>query len=127
MEGPQFSTRAESHLHRSWGAGLINMTALPEAKLAREAEVCYATLACVTDYVCWQENGESVTADMILTNLLQSVNKAKSILKAAVGNISDTRDCSCPQSLKDAIATAPESVPAEIKSRLSLLLGKYLA
>jgi 5'-methylthioadenosine phosphorylase len=102
------------------------MTALPEAKLAREAEVCYATLACVTDYDCWQESGESVTADMILTNLLRSLDKAKSILITAVSNIPDTRDCSCPQALKNAIATAPESVPAEIKGRLSLLLRKYL-
>jgi 5'-methylthioadenosine phosphorylase len=126
MEGPQFSTRAESNLHRAWGADLINMTALPEAKLAREAEICYAILACVTDYDCWQESCEPVTAEMILGNLLRSVDNAKRILGTAIPGIPRSRDCLCSQSLKDAITTAPESVPAELKSRLSLLVGKYL-
>ncbi|MBI2857172.1 MAG: S-methyl-5'-thioadenosine phosphorylase [Chloroflexi bacterium] len=126
MEGPQFSTRAESALHRSWGIALIGMTALPEAKLAREAEICYASIACVTDYDCWREACEPVTTEMILENLHQNVENAKRIVKIAVAHMPEQRDCDCASSLKTAIATSPDRVPEELKARLSLLIGKYL-
>lgn len=126
IEGPQFSTKAESHLHRSWGASIIGMTALPEAKLAREAEICYATLACVTDYDCWHESQESVSTDMILANLKRGVDTAKRIIKIAVSHIPPRRDCGCASALKDAIATAPEYIPAQKKEELALLIGKYV-
>lgn len=126
MEGPQFSTRAESQLYRSWGADIIGMTALPEAKLAREAEICYATLAFVTDYDCWYPGYESVTTEMILTNLRKGVDIAKEILKLAIPLIPRERDCACATALKDAIVTAPKYVPEKIKADLALLIGKYL-
>jgi len=126
IEGPQFSTRAESFLYRSWGADIIGMTALPEAKLAREAEICYATLACVTDYDCWHEEFEAVTAEMILNNLRQNVERARRILKKAVKLIPDKRECECPQALRTAIVTQKELVPAGVREKLGLLIGKYL-
>lgn len=126
MEGPAFSTRAECNLHRSWGADLIGMTPLPEAKLAREAEICYATLACVTDYDCWRESCEPVTADMILAGLQRNVHNAKRIIRLAVSNLSSTAGCACSEALKCAIATDPVHVPAETKNKLRLLIGKYI-
>ncbi|MEW6034844.1 MAG: S-methyl-5'-thioadenosine phosphorylase [Chloroflexota bacterium] len=126
MEGPQFSTRAECALHRSWGAGLIGMTALPEAKLAREAEMCYASLACVTDYDCWHESCEVVSTEMILTNLQRNAENAKRIVRIALSHIPHSRECNCANALKGAIATAPEKVPAELKNRLAPLIGKYV-
>jgi len=127
MEGPLFSTKAESHLYRSWGASIIGMTALPEAKLAREAEMCYATLACVTDYDCWYEGYESVTAEMILSNLRQNVARAQRIIRKLVGLIPPKRECECATALKDAIVTPPELIPGELKRDLSLLIGKYIS
>ncbi len=126
MEGPQFSTKAESQLYRSWGAHIISMTALPEAKLAREAEICYTTLAIVTDYDCWHPSHESVTTEMILTNLEKSVDAAKKILKLTIPSIPQRRDCACATALKDAIATAPEYIPDKTKRDLDIIIGKYL-
>jgi 5'-methylthioadenosine phosphorylase len=126
MEGPQFSTKAESQLYRSWGADVVGMTALPEAKLAREAEICYATLAFVTDYDCWHPSYESVTAEMILTNLRKSVDTAKKILKLMMPRIPEERDCACASALKDAIATAKNYIPDRVKRDLNLIVGKYL-
>jgi 5'-methylthioadenosine phosphorylase len=126
MEGPQFSTRAESELYRSWGADIIFMTALPEAKLAREAEICYATIAIVTDYDCWNETVESVSTEMILANLQKSVSVAKQIVKLAVTRLPQTRDCPCAMALKNTIATAPELIPEQVKKDLKLIIEKYI-
>ena len=126
MEGPQFSTRAESNLYRSWGASVIGMTALPEAKLAREAEMCYAILACSTDYDCWHDGHESVTVDMVVRNLLQNVSTAKSVLKRLLTTLPAKRTCACGSALKNAIITAPERIPARARAELAPLIGKYL-
>ena len=126
MEGPQFSTKAESQLCRSWGADVIGMTALPEAKLAREAEICYVTLAFVTDYDCWHPSYASVTTEMILANLQKGVGTAKEILKLLLPSISQKRDCVCATALKDAIVTSSEYISAKAKQDLGLLIGKYL-
>ncbi|MBA7645011.1 S-methyl-5'-thioadenosine phosphorylase [subsurface metagenome] len=126
MEGPAFSTRAESFLYRSWGADVIGMTALPEAKLAREAEICYASIACVSDYDCWHEAHESVTVEIIVDILRKNADNAKKIIRLAVGRIPERRDCPCASALKAAIITAPEMIPAEQKEKLNLLIGKYL-
>ena len=126
MEGPQFSTKAESHLYRSWGASIISMTALPEAKLAREAEICYAVLALVTDCDCWHPSYESVTTEMILANLQKGVDTAKEILKLTIPSIPRRRDCACATALKDAIATSPEYIPEKTKEDLALLIKKYI-
>jgi len=126
MEGPAFSTRAESFLYRSWGADVIGMTALPEAKLAREAEICYASIACVSDYDCWREAHESVTVEIIVDILRKNADTAKKIIRLAVGRIPERRDCPCASALKAAIITAPEMIPAEQKEKLNLLIGKYL-
>jgi 5'-methylthioadenosine phosphorylase len=127
MEGPLFSTRAESHLYRSWGASVVGMTALPEAKLAREAEICYATVACVTDYDCWHEEHESVTIDMVISNLTQNVDIAKRIITQAVIDIPLERKCGCATALENAIITAPERIPRRMKEDLALLIGKYVS
>jgi len=126
MEGPAFSTRAESRLYRSWGADLIGMTALPEAKLAREAEICYAVIGCATDYDSWWEPGEPVTVDVIINTMLKNVDTAKNIIKLAVGRISDKRDCGCASAIATAIITSPEAIPAEQKEKLNLIIGKYI-
>ncbi len=126
MEGPQFSTKAESQLYRSWGADVIGMTALPEAKLAREAEICYATLAIVTDYDCWHPSYGSVTTEMILTNLRKGIDTIKRILKLLLPSIPQTRNCACASALKDAIATEAKYIPKEKKKELEFLIGKYL-
>ncbi len=126
MEGPAFSTRAESRLYRSWGADIIGMTALPEAKLAREAEICYAIIGCVTDYDSWWEPGQPVTVDIILDILHKNVDTAKEIIKLAVSRIPQKRDCGCATALEAAIVTAPEMIPPEQKQKLNLLIGKYI-
>jgi 5'-methylthioadenosine phosphorylase len=126
MEGPLFSTRAESNLYRSWGASVIGMTALPEAKLAREAEMCYATLACITDYDCWHPGHDSVTIEMVIQNLLRNVSTAKKVLRKVVPAIPEKRDCACATALKNAIITAPDLIPASVKRDLGLLIGKYV-
>ncbi len=126
MEGPLFSTKAESNLYRSWGASIIGMTALPEAKLAREAEICYAMLACITDYDTWHETEESVTIEMALANLMLNADKAKKIIGLVAARIPEKRECGCAQALENAIITAPEKIPVRIKEDLELLIGKYI-
>jgi 5'-methylthioadenosine phosphorylase len=126
MEGPAFSTRAESRLYRSWGADIIGMTVLPEAKLAREAEICYASIACVSDYDSWQEKGEPVTADIILDIMHKNIDTAKRIIKLAVARIPEKRNCHCATALKTAIVTDPKLIPTEQKKKLSLLISRYL-
>ncbi len=126
MEGPLFSTKAESHLYRSWGASLIGMTALPEAKLAREAEMCYATIALPTDYDCWHESEESVTVDMVVKQMIENVKKAKEIIKNVVGIISKERNCLCKDAAANAVMTAPEYISYEAYKKLELFYGKYL-
>ena len=125
MEGPAFSTRAESNLYRAWGADLIGMTALPEAKLAREAEICYATVACVTDYDVWHEAEEDVSADLILANLLRNVEVSKRLVRIAVADLPE-RNCPCPNALQSAIVTAPDRVPEQLKRDLAPIIGRYM-
>ena len=126
IEGPLFSTRAESNLYRSWGASIIGMTAVPEAKLAREAEICYATVACVTDYDCWHETHESVNIDMVISNLMRTVDAAKAIVSSISTQLPVPRNCGCATALKDAIITSKELIPHQKKEELALLIGKYL-
>jgi 5'-methylthioadenosine phosphorylase len=126
MEGPQLSTKAESQLYRSWGADVIGMTALPEAKLAREAEICYVTLAIATDYDCWHPTYESVTAKMILSNLKKGISIVQKILRLVLTSLPQTRDCACASALQYAIATNLKYVSKEKKRELEPLIGKYL-
>lgn len=125
MEGPSFSTRAESHLYRSWGADIIGMTALPEAKLAREAEICYSTLACVTDYDCWRDSGDIVTVEMVVTNLLKNTAVSQGVVRNVVSQMPEQWDCVCNSALKDAIITAKDRIPMKVKNRLSPIIGRY--
>ena len=126
IEGPQFSTRAESRIYRSWGVDVIGMTNLQEAKLAREAEICYATMALVTDYDVWHETEEDVSVEAVVRILAQNVETAKRLIRAAVPQIPEARDCSCAHALRDAIITARETIPAEVKRDLAPLVGKYV-
>ena len=125
MEGPQFSTRAESALYRSWGASVIGMTALPEAKLAREAEICYATLALVTDYDTWHETEEDVSVEIIVENLVKNVTVSQKIIRALIPEIPVVRDCSCATALENAIITSPVQVDEDTKRRLSAIVSRY--
>ena len=126
MEGPQFSTLAESNLYRAWGFDIIGMTNLQEAKLAREAEICYTTLALVTDYDCWHPEHDSVTVDMIIANLVQNAKTAQQVIAGAVERLPIERSCECHQALAHAIITRPEAVPDSVKRDLAPLVGKYL-
>jgi len=126
IEGPQFSSRGESFLYRQWGVDVIGMTNMPEAKLAREAELCYATMALVTDYDCWHGSEESVTVEMILATLHNNVAQAKRILRAAVPSAQGAAKCPCGSALQYAIVTAPERIPAALRKKLKPLIGKYL-
>ena len=126
MEGPQFSTRAESNLYRSWGADVIGMTNLQEAKLAREAEICYATMAMVTDYDCWHEGHDDVTVDQIVAVLHQNAANAAKVVRAAVAAMPKERSCACATALAHAILTDRSTIPAATRERLHLLMGKYL-
>jgi len=126
MEGPAFSTLAESNLYRSWGMDVIGMTNFAEAKLAREAEICYATLASVTDYDCWHPNHESVTIDMVIQNLHRNVENAKRILSTVIKNIKPERSCACKDALKYAILTERKIIPDKIKKDLDIIIGKYI-
>lgn len=126
IEGPQFSTKAESRVYRQWGADIIGMTAIPEAKLAREAEMCYATLAFVTDYDVWHESEETVTVEMIVGNLLKNVRLAKRIIKDALPKIAAQRECTCANALQNAIITARDRIPAQVKEDLAPIIGKYV-
>lgn len=126
MEGPAFSTRAESHMYRSWGAGIIGMTALPEAKLAREAEMCYATMAWITDYDCWHESEETVTVEMVVQNLLHNVAHSKEMLRLVIPRLGEAETCACNSALKDAIITDPRGISEETKHKLSPIVGRYI-
>jgi len=126
MEGPQFSTLAESTLYRSWGADIIGMTNLQEAKLAREAEICYTTIALVTDYDCWHPDHDHVTVDMIIANLTQNAQTAQAIIADAVSQLPFDRTCECASALKFALITRPDAVPAQVKTDLAPIVGKYL-
>ncbi len=126
MEGPQFSTRAESHLYRSWGADIIGMTNLQEAKLAREAEICFATLALATDYDCWNESAGDVEIDHVLAVLQQNVDLAKRTIREAIKSISDARTCGCASALKTAIITEKSKIPKKVRRDLRPIIGKYL-
>ena len=127
IEGPQFSTRAESELYRAWGMDLVGMTNLQEAKLAREAELCYATLAMVTDYDCWHPDHDSVTADQIIANLVKNAATAKAVLRAALRKLpAAPRACECASSLEQALVTPAELVPESVKRELAPLIGKYM-
>jgi 5'-methylthioadenosine phosphorylase len=126
MEGPTFSTRAESHLHRSWGAGLINMSTLPEAKLAREAELCYAVVCMVTDFDCWREGESDVDIQMVIRNLTANAERARALLPAIVPKLAAaTRSCGCADACRFAVITAPELQPARARARLARLLPRY--
>ncbi|MDI6786596.1 MAG: S-methyl-5'-thioadenosine phosphorylase [bacterium] len=125
IEGPQFSTKAESKSFQLLGADIIGMTSVPEARMAREAEICYSTIALVTDYDVWHESGE-VTIEMVIANLNKNLKKAKSILKELIPQIANTSYCSCSDALKDAIITPFELIPEKTKNELSFLLKKYM-
>ncbi len=127
MEGPAFSTKAESNLYRGWGMDIIGMTNLQEAKLAREAEICYVTIALVTDFDCWHESHETVSADMIVNNLQQNCRTAQMIITQAVKDLSDSRRCQCSEALKYALITDKSLIPNETREKLSFIIGKYLA
>lgn len=126
MEGPAFSTRAESFLYRSWGMDLIGMTNLQEAKLAREAEICYVTVAMVTDYDCWHEEEEPVTVEMLIDYLNKNSHNAKRLIARVVNQLSGDFDCPCQHALQNAIITDPSVIPAEVRRRLEPIVGKYL-
>ena len=126
MEGPQFSTKAESHLYRSWGMDVIGMTNLQEAKLAREAELCYVTVAMVTDYDCWHPGHDAVTIDQIISVLMKNAEHASKVVKEAVATIPKTRGCKCGSALANAIITDRTKIPPQTRKKLQLLLGKYL-
>jgi len=130
MEGPLFSTRAESRIYRQWGVDVIGMTALPEAKLAREAEIHYATLACITDYDSWHETEAPVTVEMVIANLLHNVRNAQRVIRALAqraATLGEPLTCDCDHALATAVLTTPSLIPAEVKERYRLLLGKYLS
>ena len=124
MEGPAFSTRAESHLYKSWGMDIIGMTNMPEARLAREAEMCFAAIAMVTDYDCWYE--EDVNIEMVVGNLLKNVDTAKNLIKEIVPQLSKERKCGCHEALKYAIVTDKKLIPENTKEKLDIIIGKYV-
>ena len=126
MEGPQFSTKAESNVYRSWGADVIGMTNLQEAKLAREAEICYVTIAMVTDYDCWHPHHDSVTVEQIVSVLVKNAENAAKVVKGTVSAMPKERSCKCGRALANAILTDPAKIPAATKEKLQLILGKYL-
>ena len=126
MEGPQFSTLAESRLYRSWGMDVIGMTNLQEAKLAREAEICYATLALVTDYDCWHPDHDSVTVDLIVANLMQNAATAQQTIAEAVSRLNSPRTCGCKDALATAIITRPDQIPDRVKKDLNVIIGRYI-
>jgi len=127
MEGPQFSTLAESTLYRAWGMDIIGMTNLQEAKLAREAEICYATIALVTDYDCWHPDHDSVTVEMVIANLTQNAKMAQEIIAGTVARLPYTRACECASALKYALVTRPDAIPDQVKRELWPIIGRYLS
>ena len=126
MEGPAFSTLAESNLYRQWGMDIIGMTNMAEARLAREAEICYSSLACVTDYDCWHPKHESVTIDMVIQNLAKNIENAKKILIQLIKNLPKNRECGCKDALKYAIITDKKLIPEKTRKDLKIIIGKYL-
>ena len=126
MEGPAFSTLAESNLYRSWGMDVIGMTNMPEAKLAREAEICYATLACVTDYDCWHPEYEKITVQMVINNLQKNIENSQKIIHGLIKNLPHKRECVCKDALKNAIMTDRKSISAKAKKDLDIIIGKYI-
>ncbi len=126
MEGPQFSTRAESNLYRSWSADIIGMTNLTEARLAREAEICYASLALVTDFDCWHESEEDVTIELVIKVMQKNAETFRKIIKDAIPKLSGERYCPCKEAMKYAIITDADRIPDKIKEDLGLVLKKYL-
>ncbi len=126
MEGPAFSTVAESNLYRSWGMDIIGMTNLQEAKLAREAEICYVTIAMVTDYDCWHPDHDAVTVNDIIANLARNAENAASVVAAAVRAMPAARECKCGSALAHAIITDRKAIPETTRKKLELLVGKYL-
>jgi len=126
MEGPAFSTKAESFLHKSWGASVIGMTIIPEAKLAREAEICYASITCVTDYDCWHETHDAVTIEIVLNIMRKNINAAKNIIKLAASKIFNNRECICANALKNSIVTSSNRIPLKVKNDLAILISKYV-
>ena len=126
MEGPAFSTKAESHLYRSWKMDIIGMTNLQEAKLAREAEICYVTVAMITDYDCWHPEHDAVTVEQIVTNLIKNSANACTVLRQAVAAMPTARACGCGSALKNAILTDPKAIPSQARKDLDLLIGKYI-
>ena len=126
IEGPAFSTRAESDLYRSWRADVIGMTALPEAKLAREAELCFTVLACATDYDVWNQETDDVSVEGVIANLQQNVATSREILRLVIPSLPEERDCPCATALQNAIVTAPDRIPPEARRRLDLLINHRL-
>ena len=126
IEGPQFSTRAESLTYRTWGVSVIGMTNIPEAKLAREAEICYATLALSTDYDCWHEEEESVTIEMILETMKKNVVVAKDVIKKIVDKVPVERECRCGSAMQYAVLTKKDQIPEKTKNNLDIIIGRYL-
>lgn len=125
MEGPAFSTKAESHLYRTWGAGVINMTTMPEAKLAREAEICYTVVCMCTDYDCWKEGEEHVSVDLVIGNLIKNSNSAKKLLHEIFTEIGKERSCQCSTASRYAVITAKEMIQGEQKDKLHKILPDY--
>jgi 5'-methylthioadenosine phosphorylase len=126
MEGPAFSTRAESRLYRSWGVDVIGMTNVPEARLAREAEICYATLALVTDYDCWHESEAAVSVESLLDNLRAGNRSAAEIVTRAIAALPARRACRCGDALRDAVITPRARIPPETRARLRPILSRFL-
>ena len=126
MEGPAFSTRAESLMYRSWNGAVIGMTNLQEAKLAREAEMCFATIALATDYDCWHESEEEVNVEAILSVMRQNIARSRLLLAEAVGRISEERSCACGDALRHAILTPLEDIPEQVRADLEPIIGRYL-
>jgi len=126
IEGPQFSTQAESRVYRQWEMDIIGMTAMPEARLAREAELCYATLALVTDYDVWHQSAEPVSVEQVSANLATNIDAAKDALRRVLTMLPSERTCSCGSALANSIVTDRSRVPSELRQRLDLLIGKYL-
>ena len=124
MEGPAFSTKGESYLYKSWGMDIIGMTNMPEARLAREAEICYATVALITDYDCWHE--DKINIDMVIENLTKNIESAKNLIKKVVPKLSGDRKCQCKDALKYAIITDKKIIPDETKKKLDVIIGKYI-
>ncbi len=125
IDGPMFSTRAESQVYRSWGVSVIGMTNLPEAKLAREAEICYSTIALATDYDCWHDAEEDVSVEAVMAIVKQNVTLAKTIVRNAAARIPQARACACTSAAQHAVMTAPEAIPPQARERLQLIMGKY--